>query len=146
MDWVKQFRLDPTFFNQNDKFKEISRLIQNHNYLLDDVAERREAKISHILDEEYEDPLAFLNSVIDIIENKFEKVLDGPTSIVHYFDENNQLQQKWCKVETYPFKSLKELDDFLSEKKKIGYKIYPFTIFPDFKNKTILFRGTLFTI
>jgi hypothetical protein len=145
MDWISKFRLDISYFNQNDKLKEISRFIQNHNYLLDDVAERREAKISYILNnKDYKDPLAFLNSVIDILEDKIERTLDAPQAVINYI-ENGEMKQKFVSAQSLPFNNLKEFEDFLIEKVKEGNKIYPFQVLPDFKNNTIFFRGAIFS-
>lgn len=145
MDWISKFRLDISYFNQNDKLKEISRFIQNHNYLLDDVAERREAKISYILNnKDYKDPLAFLNSVIDILEDKIERTLDAPQAVINYI-ENGEMKQKFVSAQSLPFNSLKDFEDFLIEKVKEGNKIYPFQVLPDFKNNTIFFRGAIFS-
>ena len=144
MDWISKFRLDISYFNQNDKLKEISRFIQNHNYLLDDVAERREAKISYILNnKDYKDPLAFLNSVIDILEDKIERTLDAPQAVINYI-EDGEMKQKFVSAESLSFSSLKDFENFLIEKRKEENKIYPFQVLPDFKNNNILFRGAIF--
>ena len=145
MDWISKFRLDISYFNQNDKLKEISRFIQNHNYFLDDVAERREARISYILNnKDYKDPLAFLNSVIDILEDKIERTLDAPQAVINYI-EDGEMKQKFVSADSFPFSSLKDFEYFLREKVKEGNKIYPFQVLPDFKNNTIFFRGAIFS-
>jgi hypothetical protein len=145
MDWISTYRLNISYFNQNDKLKEISKFIHNHNYLLDHVAERREAKISYILNNKnYKDPLAFLNSVIDILEDKIERTLDAPQSVINYM-ENGKMNQKFVRADSLPFSSLKDFEDYLIDKIKQGYKIYPFQVLPDFKNNTIFFRGAIFS-
>jgi hypothetical protein len=141
MNWIEKFRLHQNFFNENDNLKEILRFIINHDILLGSGKENtRHAKINSILNgEKYEDPLDFLNPIIDIINGKIEKTMDQPTYIINYIDDSNQLQQKYIRTGTINFSNLNEFEEFITNKLKDGYKIYPYTIMQE--NNKYVFRS-----
>jgi len=63
MNWIARYRLNPDWFFPTDESdsektnrEEIFELIKNHDSLIDVVSETRDARISHLIEENYQAP------------------------------------------------------------------------------------------
>lgn len=147
MNWILKYRTDPEYFNDTDidkskKLKEILRFIKNHD--LNSISIIRDMKISAIIDDgDHEDPLDFLNPIIDILLDKIEKTMDLPSEILAYIDSSGNYNHEFIKADHIIYESLKEMEDSFQSRINYGLKLYPYTIFQDVDNKNIYhFRGT----
>lgn len=145
MNWIDKYRLDQSFFNRSDKYKEILRLIKNHD-IQDSKRDVRECKISHLFNESYNDPLLYLDPIIDILEDKIERCLELPTGIVSYIQDrgggDSVVKQKYIHSSLSKFASIDEFKELIDEKKKEGFLICPYKIYYD--SNILYFRGGMF--
>lgn len=139
MNWIDKYRLDQSFFNRNDKYKEILRLIKNHD--TDSKIYVRESKISKLLNESYNDPLLYLDPIIDILDGKIERCLDLPVGILNY-TKDSVIKQKYLNSSTYKLTSIDDFKELIDEKKKEGFLICPYKIYYD--SNILYFRGAMF--
>jgi hypothetical protein len=142
MNWLEKYRLDPIYFNSSDDLKEIFRFIQNHD--LEGKSVKRDAKISQILDENYIDPLYYLNDFIDVLNGKIFRVMQYSNEIVTYTDTlTATLSQKNIIAETLPVKTISDFKKVVDDNFNNGKKIIPYKIVIDVNNQIILFRGAM---
>lgn len=142
MNWLEKYRLDPIYFTYSDDLKEIFRFIQNHD--IESKRIKRDAIISQILDENYIDPLYYLNDFIDILNGKIFKVMQMQHELITYVDPSTStLSQKNIISETLPLKNLSDFKKVIDDNFNIGKKIIPYKIVIDVNNQTILFRGAM---
>lgn len=136
MDWIKKYRENSDFFlDDNGKYKEIFRLISNSEGNKE-LSVNRDIKISNILDEKYDDPLEYLNLIIDKLKDKIYKTLETPYSIIYKYKDGLNVS-KWTSAEIFKFKDINELNRFVSSKIKEGYKFYPYQILKEYKSSAI---------
>lgn len=142
MNWLEKYRLDPKYFNSSDELKEIFRFIQNHD--VEGKSIKRDAKISQILGESYNDPLYYLNDFIDILNGKIFRVIQYSNEIVNYTDTlTATLCQKNIIADTLTFKNIIDFKRVIDDNFNSYKKIIPYKIVIDVKNQTILFRGSM---
>jgi hypothetical protein len=94
MNWIERYRLNPNWFFSEDESKleennrgEIYELIRNHDRFVNSKVENRDFKISHLIDEEYIDPLSYLNSFIDILNGKLDMTMESPQIMTYYIED-----------------------------------------------------------
>ena len=98
MNWIEKYRLNPDWFSPNDESldsektnrEEIFELIRNHDRLLE-LSDRRDAKISHLLEDEYyQDPLNYLNPYFDILFGKIDVTISLPQVVIYYLQSTDE--------------------------------------------------------
>lgn len=142
MNWLEKYRLDPIYFNSSDDLKEIFRFIQNHD--IESKRIKRDARISQILDENYIDPLYYLNDFIDVLNGKIFKTIQMSNELINYIDPlTATLCQKNIIAETLPVKTIIDFKRVIDDNFNNGKKIIPYKIVIDVNNQTILFRGAM---
>jgi hypothetical protein len=153
MNWIERYRLNPNWFfpeNESEKEKmnreEIYELIRNHDRLVDTLSENRDAKISHIVEENYQDPLIYLNQYLDILFSKIDMVMESPQVMIYYIEDQlpeqlgdgslNQIgkvQSKSIACGSIEFKSLEDLIDWI-DKIRANNELFVYNINQPFNN------------
>lgn len=92
MDWISKYRLNPGWFFESNspELEEIYEIIKNHDF--SDRSDIRDDKISHILDDNFVDPLSYLNKYINLLSNRFGvnrvSSMGGPVIQIYYIEKN----------------------------------------------------------
>lgn len=148
MNWIYKYRLNPDWFFPTDESdsektnrEEIFELIKNHDRLIDSKLENRDAKISHLVGEEYSDPLILLNPYIDALYGKIDMTMDLPNIVVYYTEtitypdgtEKNNMMSKSVSAQTIIFETIEEMSKWIDETRKYEeifiYQIQPSNVF-----------------
>ena len=92
-NWLVKYRLNPDWFFPDDESElektnreEIFEFIKNHDLLLNNKLENRDFKISHLVGEDYLDPLLFLNPYLDALFGKIDLTMQYPNIITYYIE------------------------------------------------------------
>jgi hypothetical protein len=135
MNWIARYRLNPDWFFPTDESdsektnrEEIFELIKNHDRLIDVVSETRDAIISHLIEENYQDPLNYLNQYLDILFGKIDMTMESPQINIYYMEDDNadlgglrqlgMIKSKPISAQTIEFKSLEKMSEWISDVKK----------------------------
>ena len=136
MNWIAKYRLNPDWFFPTDESdlektnrEEIFELIKNHDRLIDSKLENRDVKISHLVGEEYTDPLISLNPYLDALYGKIDMTMDMPNILIYYIDNQPEplldgsktqgsIKSKPLSAQTQYFDNLKKMDEFIESTKK----------------------------
>ena len=148
MNWIYKYRLNPHWFFPTDESdsektnrEEIFELIKNHDRLIDSKLENRDAKISHLIGEEYSDPLISLNPYIDALYGKIDMTMDMPNIVVYYTEtitypdgtEKINMMSKSVSAQTIIFETIEEMSKWIDETRKYEeifiYQIQPSNVF-----------------
>jgi len=148
MNWIYKYRLNPDWFFSDDELdsektnrEEIFELIKNHDRLIDSNLENRDAKISHLVGEEYTDPLMSLNPYLDALYGKIDMTMDLPNIVVYYTEtttypdgtEKNNMMSKSVSAQTIIFETIEEMSKWIDETRKYEeifiYQIQPSNAF-----------------
>ena len=148
MNWIYKYRLNPHWFFPTDESdsektnrEEIFELIKNHDRLIDSKLENRDAKISHLVGEEYSDPLISLNPYIDALYGKIDMTMDMPNIVVYYTEtitypdgtEKINMMSKSVSAQTIIFETIEEMSKWIDETRKYEeifiYQIQPSNVF-----------------
>ena len=124
MNWIERYRLNPNWFFPEDESKleennrgEIYELIRNHDRFVNSKVENRDVKISHLIDEEYIDPLSYLNSFIDILNGKLDMTMVMSNIVVNYESEGT-FTSKNISANTINFNSIEEMSRWIDDIRK----------------------------
>jgi hypothetical protein len=148
MNWIYKYRLNPHWFFPTDESdsektnrEEIFLLIKNHDRLIDSKLENRDAKISHLVGEEYTDPLISLNPYLDALYGKIDMTMDMPNIVVYYTEtitypdgtEKINMMSKSVSAQTIIFETIEEMSKWIDETIKYEeifiYQIQPSNVF-----------------
>lgn len=148
MNWITRYRLNPDWFFPTDESdsektnrEEIFELIKNHDRLIDSNLENRDAKISHLVGEEYTDPLMSLNPYLYALYGKIDMTMDLPNIVVYYTEtitypdgtEKNNMMSKSVSAQTIIFETIEEMSKWIDETRKYEeifiYQIQPSNAF-----------------
>ena len=148
MNWLAKYRLNPDWFFPDDESEtektnreEIFELIKNHDLLINERLENRDAKISHLVGEDYLDPLISLNPYIDVLYDKIDMTMDMQNIVVYYIEtitypdgtEKNNMMSKSVSAQTIIFETIEEMSKWIDETRKYEeifiYQIQPSNAF-----------------
>ena len=148
MNWLAKYRLNPDWFFPDDESdsektnrEEIFELIRNHDLLVNEKLENRDAKISHLVGEDYLDPLISLNPYIDVLYGKIDMTMDMQNIVVYYIEtitypdrtEKNNMMSKSVSAQTIIFETIEEMSKWIDETRKYEeifiYQIQPSNAF-----------------
>jgi hypothetical protein len=124
MNWLAKYRLNPDWFFPDDESEtektnreEIFELIRNHDLLVNEKLENRDAKISHLVGEDYLDPLISLNPYIDFLYGKLDMTMVMPNIVVNYESEGT-FTSKNISANTINFNSIEEMSRWIDDIRK----------------------------
>lgn len=121
MDYVKLYRINDLSLN-----KEIFQFIKNHD--LDTIVTNRDFKLCELLQEEYSDPLLYLNEFIDIIKPYWNKTM--VTSEISYISPLT-MRSRSLMSSTQLFKSMSDIRHWFKNFKK---DIFPYQFLIDYNS------------
>jgi hypothetical protein len=131
MNWISKYRLSPEWFFSKDisekesrNREEIFELIKNHDSFVDSKIENRDAKISHLVSEEYIDPLIYLDPFLDALFGKIDMTVNSPSLVIYHIKDEpedllngNKTQGSVCSKyiisQTIKFDSIEEMDKWI---------------------------------
>ena len=148
MDWLAKYRLNPDWFFPDDESElektnreEIFELIKNHDLLIDSKVENRDVKISHLVGDDYLDPLLSLNPYLDALFGKIDLTMTAPNMVVYYTEtitypdgtEKNNMMSKLVNTQTIIFNTIEEMTKWIDEIRKLK-EVFIFQIQPSNTN------------
>ena len=139
-NWISEYRLTPLELEKENK--EIFKLIETHQNNVDKIVENRNVKISTILDEDFVDPLIYLNSIIDALKNTIKKSMNAPSCVIYFISSNEKEvsvispKSKFIQASTMYFNTIEEFSENILDTE---YDVFPYLITEE--NGKIKFRG-----
>jgi hypothetical protein len=125
MNWLAKYRLNPDWFFPDDESEtektnreEIFELIRNHDLLVNEKLENRDAKISHLVGEDYLDPLISLNPYIDFLYGKIDLTMNAPNIVTYYVEDDGKIQSKNVTSQTIYFDNIEKMIEWVNETRK----------------------------
>lgn len=136
MNWSAKYRLNPDWFFPDDESEtektnreEIFELIKNHDLLINERLENRDAKISHLVGEDYLDPLISLNPYIDVLYGKIDLTMNAPNIVTYYVEDEPEalldgsmtqvkIQSKNIPSQTIYFDNIEKMIEWVNETRK----------------------------
>lgn len=133
MNWIAKYRLNPDWFFPDDESElektnreEIFELIKNHDLLIDSKVENRDVKISHLVGDDYLDPLLSLNPYLDALFGKIDLTMNAPTIMTYDEPEyllngsmtQGKIQSKNVSSQTIHFDNIEKMIEWVDETKK----------------------------
>lgn len=138
-NWVRLFRINPDWFKDESLSEEeryhreqIFNLIRNHDSSLDKVAQKRDAKLSELLDENHSDPLQYLNKLLDVLYGRIDLTIGQPQITISYTDdpdENNMVRvySKFVSCGSISFNTIEDFENWVIKIRKDN-EFFPYTI------------------
>lgn len=136
MNWLTKYRLNPDWFFPDDESElvktnreEIFELIKNHDLLIDSKVENRDVKISHLVGDDYLDPLLSLNPYLDALFGKIDLTMNAPTIMTYYVEDEpealldgsmtqGKIQSKNVPSQTIYFDNIEKMIEWINETRK----------------------------
>lgn len=136
MNWIAKYRLNPDWFfptdeSDSEKYnrEEIFQLIKNHDRFIDSKLDNRDAKISHLVGDEYTDPLFYLNSYLDVLNGHIDMTMDLPQILIYFIEDKPEpllngimtqgmIQSKPIAAQTIYFEDIEKMKDWVQDTKK----------------------------
>lgn len=128
MDLITKYRLNTDWFFPTDESdfernarEEIFELIKNHDMQLESKVENRDAKISHLVGDEYNEPLLYLNPYLDVLFGKIDYTMSASNIMTFYTEENltsQQIKSKPITCQTIPFDNVEIMSEWVDRIRK----------------------------
>jgi hypothetical protein len=149
IDWIRTYRTNPDWFKDESLSEEenyhrlqVFNFIKNHDRDDDKLSTSRDVRLSEILDDDYIDPLKYLNKFIDILYTKIDLSIQQPAVVIFLIGReekdplgNNtpQVTQKYMSVGDMKFDIEDDLKNFL-DSERIFKEFFPYVVCPNINN------------
>jgi hypothetical protein len=133
INWIKTYRTNPNWFKDSDLSEEekyhrlqVYNFIKNHDRDDDKLSTSRDVRLSEILDDDYIDPLQYLNKFIDVLYTKIDLSVEQPANVITLIgkeekdplgNNTHQITQKYMSVADMKFNSIEDLKNFLDSER-----------------------------
>lgn len=139
IDWIRNYRTNPDWFkdetlSEQEKYhrEQVFTFIENHDRVDDKLSTNRDIRLSEILDDNYIDPLKYLNKFIDVLYGRIDLTIAQPQITISYMDEpdeNNivRVYSKFVSCESIPFNTIEDFENWVIKIRKDN-EFFPYTI------------------
>lgn len=160
MNWISKYRLSPEWFfpkniseKESRNREEIFELIKNHDRFVDSKIENRDAKISHLVSEEYLDPLIYLEPFLDALFGKIDMTVNSPSLVIYHLDDTQEtlldgsktqgiVCSKYISSQTIKFDSIEEMVKWI-DNITIDNELFIYLIEPSISGSSFSIRQAL---